>query len=278
MSPVPMNRRAFLLQSAIAAGALTLTALAVEAPPAALASTAAAASRRMRFHGTGFQPMIAAVTLGETLRVESVAARALRLVSAPTAPQRIERLVEAGRTVLLRPRKPGLYLLYDDLTTRFDPQVGQVAARSDSPFFPMPAYAVVLVTDRAGGGVALTGADVNIPDTTMTFQPWAVVCEAATPVRFTNNDMDAHVLAPTPEPQAQRGSFDPLPLPAHGGTGVVRLAEPGLYHYYCPVHARYRPAEYTFEPLRNFGGFPFVMDGVIAVMPAGRRAAPRRRS
>ncbi len=270
MSLAPMNRRTFLLHSAMAAGALTLTALAAETPQAAMASTAAAASMRMRFHGTGFQPMIATVRLGQTLRVESVAARELRLVSAPTAPQHIARRLEAGGSVVLRPRKPGLYLLYDDLTTRFDPQVGQVAARSDSPFFPMPAYAVVLVTDRAGGGLALTGTDVNIPDTTMTFQPWALVCEAATPVRFTNNDMDAHVLMAAPDRQGQRGPFGPLSLPAHGGTATLRLAAPGLYHYYCPLHARYRPAEYTFEPLRSFGGFPFVMDGVIAVMPAGR--------
>ena len=224
----------------------------------------------MLFHGTGFAPMVATVRRGESLQIQSVATRALRLVSAPSAPRSIVRVVGAGRAVSLRLSEPGLYLLYDALTTRFDAGVGQVAARSDSPHFPLPAYAVVLVTDRDGGGLALTAAHINIPDTTMTFQPWQVVCAAGAPVRFTNNDMDAHVVLPAPGATGRHRSFGALALPAHGGTGVLRLARAGLYHYYCPLHARYRPRQYTFEPLKRFGGYPFVMDGVIAILPPTR--------
>ena len=262
MSHVSVNRRGFLVRAALAAGAL-----AARAPAALAAGAATGGVRRVVFHGKGFAPMAAVVRRGESLRIECAAAHPLRLATAPTAPRSIIRAIGAGRALTLRLTEPGLYLFYDALTTLFDPRVGQVAARSGSPYFPIPAYAAVLVTDRDGGGVALTAPQINIPDTTMTFQPWAVVCTAGAPVRFTNNDMDPHVVMPAPGAQGSRPPFGGLPLPAHGGTATLRLERPGLYHYYCPLHARYLPADDTFEPVKTFGGFPFVMDGVIAVMP-----------
>ena len=258
MTDTSMSRRTFLAGTA-ALGA----ALAVQTP-AALARPQRASAVRLRFHGTGFEPMTAVLRRGQMLWIDSVAAQPLQLLSAPSAPQRIARHIGAGRAAALRLEAPGLYLLYDALSTRFDPAVQQVAARRGARHFPLPAYAAVLVTDAEGSGVPLTGADVNIPDTSMTFQPWAVVCRPGTPVHFTNSDMDAHVVVPAPGGPAP---FAALPLPAHGGSATLRLERPGLYHYFCPLHARYRPKEYTFEPLRQFGGFPFVMDGLVAVVP-----------
>ena len=266
MSDVPINRRAFLLQAALAAAACTLGA---RAEPVCAAG-ASARERRMLFHGTGFQPMTAIVRRGEMLRIESVAARMLHLRSAPTAPQPADVRIARGHPVALALSAPGVYLLYDALTTRFDPQFGQVVARADAPHFPLPAYAAVLVTDGAGGAVPLTTTEVTVTDTAMTFQPWSVVCRAGAALRFTNDDMDPHVLMPVPAP-GRHAPFRGVPLPAHGGRATVRLDAPGLYHYYCPLHARYRRAEFTFEPLRTYGSFPFVMDGLIAVLPASGR-------
>lgn len=262
MNDTSISRRTFL-----AGAALLGAALAVETAAAA-ASPGRASAVRVRFHGTGFQPMTAVLRRGQTLWIDSLAAQPLQLLSAPSAPQRIARYIGAGRAAALRLEVPGLYLLYDALSTRFDPAVQQVAARPGSRHFPLPAYAAVLVTDPDGGGVPLTGANVNIPDTSMTFQPWALVCRAGTAVRFTNSDMDAHVVVPVPVlGRGESAPFAALPLPAHGGSGTIRLERPGLYHYYCPLHARYRPKEYTLEPLRQFAGFPFVMDGLVAVVP-----------
>lgn len=262
MYNVSLDRRWFLMRSALAAGALV-----TRVPAAWAAGAATGGVRRMVFHGKGFAPMAAVVRRGELLRIECAAAHPLRLMSAPTAPRSIIRSIGPGQALALRLAEPGLYLFYDALTTLFDPRFGQVAARSGSANFPMPAYAAVLLTDRDGGGVALTAPQVSIPDTTMTFQPWAVVCAAGAPVRFTNNDMDPHVVVPAPGAAGSHPPFGALPLPAHGGTGTVRLERPGLYHYYCPLHARYRPADDTFEPLKTFASFPIVMDGMIAVMP-----------
>lgn len=266
MSDVPINRRAFLLQAAGLAGVCTLAA----AAEPVRAAGASARERRMLFHGTGFQPMTAIVRRGETLRIDSVATRPLHLRSAPTAPQPVEQRIARGQSVALALSAPGVYLLYDALTTHFDPQFGQVVARADAPHFPLPAYAAVLVTDGAGGGVPLTAPEVTIADTAMTFQPWSVVCRAGATLRFTNDDMDPHVLMPVPSP-GRHAPFRGVALPARGGRATLRLDVPGLYHYYCPLHARYRSADFTFEPLRTYGSFPIVMDGLIAVLPASGR-------
>lgn len=250
------------------------------------AQTAAAAKSGLVFHGRGFEPMMSHVLTGESVELISRAGAPLELASAPTAPQKVTRTVAAGGKTSITFAKPGLYLLYDRATTRFDAKVGQVVARKEAPSFPLPAYAAVLVTDRNGRGLTPTTAKINIPDSYMTFEPWAIVVNAGEPVTFTNNDMDTHVAMPAPEPMLMpKGegngealgtglwlenmeSFVPLTLKGGGGHAVITLAQPGLHHYYCPVHAVYSATDYTYAPLKSFGGYPFIMDGVMVVLPS----------
>lgn len=239
------------------------------------------------FHGLGFSPMMSHVIVGEELNIVSVAsANKLKLVSASTAPETINRRLNPGQKTLLRFREPGLYLLYDAISTHFDRRLGRVIARKQSKSFPLPAYLVVLVTNADGGGLKTTNAHVDIPDTFMDFDPWATIVHADEPVRFTNNDMGMHVVMPSPEPMLMPGpesgnarerdklwqqhmdSFAPIALKAHGGRGHVTLTQAGLYHYYCPIHAAYSSTDYTFYPLKDYGGYPLIMDGVIVVLPS----------
>lgn len=237
------------------------------------------------FHGAGFEPMVSHVTAGGRIELISAAAATLHIASAPSAPEHIRHSVAPSGRTALHFTKPGLYLLYDAATTRFDEKVGQVVAKRDAPQFPLPAYAVVLVTTPNGRGLATTSARVHIPDSYMTFQPWAIVVNAGEKISFTNNDQDLHMLMPSPEPMIMPGmgkagahassalwlehmqSFAPITLKGNGGKGVLTISQPGLHHYYCPVHAAYDTTAYTFAPLKSFGGYPFIMDGVIVVMP-----------
>ncbi len=283
MTKAKLTRRHTRYGAVLGAGVIALGALArpsrVFAAPLA-ARQSATTTANVVFRGAGFSPLVSRVVSGETIKITSTARTKLHLVSAPQAPQPVTLTVAAGGRVSLRLTKPGVYLLYDDVTTRFDRRVGQVAARKGSRQYPLPAYAVMVVTNRAGGGIQPTGAHVNIPDTSMTFQPWVTVVKAGTPVTFTNNDMDLHVVTASTEPmitpKSGRGEgplkermspFAPLTLPAHGGSATITLNRPGVYHYYCPVHAAYDEAYHTFQPLKNFGSYPFVMDGVIVVLP-----------
>ncbi len=137
-------------------------------------------------------------------------------------------------------------------------------------------------------GLTPTKPDIVIPDSTMTFTPWTVIVTAGTAIHFDNQDGNMHIAMPAPEPmlmpltlqqpaqsQSSKGlwlekmnAFAPINLPGHGGTGVLTLSQPGVHHYYCPIHAVYDPAARTYAPLKSYGGYPFIMDGVIVVLPS----------
>jgi len=279
-----ISRRHFLKGLGAGAGGIALSGLFVSRTVFAAQSAAkgaAADEADLVFHGHGFDPMISHVITGESIGLASAAGSALKLVSAPDAPEKVSKSLAPGAKVSLSFNKPGLYLLYDETTTRFDAKVGQVVARKSAKQFPLPAYTVVLVTDRYGDGLKPTDGRISIPDSYMTFEPWVTVVHAGDPINFTNNDMDMHVVMPSPEPmlmpkssgsealwQERMNSFAPLTLPGGGGTGVLTLAQPGLHHYYCPVHAAYSSTAYTFYPLKSYGGYPYIMDGVIVVLPS----------
>ena len=254
-------------------------------PAASAKPTKEPAKSDVVFHGTGFEPMTMHIVAGETIDVSSVAPSTLKLTSAPDAPAKILETIAPKGKASIRFDKPGLYLLYDAETTRFDKKVGQVVADKSSMQFPMPAYAIVLVTTANGRGLDTTGSHINIPDSSMTFRPWSIVVDAGQEVTFVNNDMDMHIVIPSTEPMIMKEfrvatrqlsqrlwldkmeSFAPITLKGGGGKGVLTLSQPGLHHYFCPVHAAYNASAYTFAPFKSYGGYPFIMDGVIVVLP-----------
>ncbi|AOV15719.1 hypothetical protein BJI67_00390 [Acidihalobacter aeolianus] len=278
-----INRRKFL--SGIGAGIGSMAISSLVPSRQVLAADTAATQSSVVFHGHGFYPMMSHVITGAVLELESVSNEILKLISAPSTPEKINLTLAPKDKAHLRFNKPGLYLLYNGITTRFDTKVGQVAARKESRQFPMPAYMVILVTDRHGGGLNPTARRVTIPDSYMTFEPWACVVRANESVTFTNKDMDTHIVMPSPEPmlmpkhkfgeadmedklwQQRMNSISPITLNSRGGAGTLTLKQPGLHHYYCPIHVAYSATDYTFYPLKSYGGYPFIMDGVIVVLP-----------
>lgn len=280
-----ISRRTVLQRVGIGAGGLAIAgAIGATKSIASEQASSTLPQTDIVFHGAGFAPMVAHLVVGESVTIASAADSELQLASAPDAPEKIADKVKAHGNLKLKFDKPGLYLLYDDATTYFDDKVKQVAARKSAKNFPLPAYMIVLVTDQNGRGLKTTGATIDIPDSYMTFEPWAIVVNAGDPITFVNNDMDLHIVMPASEPmlmprsgsseklsaslwQEQMNSFEPITLTGHGGKGILTLAQPGLHHYLCPVHAAYNPTAYTFAPLKSYGGYPFIMDGVIVVLP-----------
>jgi hypothetical protein len=45
------------------------------------------------------------------------------------------------------------------------------------------------------------------------------------------------------------------------------LNKPGVYHYYCSIHAFFSAENSTYGPHKSFGGCPYVQDGLIVVLP-----------
>ena len=119
-----------LIKSAIVGTA----ALSTMSPSVALAKAQMLEDKGLVFRGQGFQPMILKLVAGESLPIVNRGSQRLSLVSAPGAPEPVKEQLEAGGKKHLTWTKPGIYLLYDDQTARFDSKVGQVVARNTSPY------------------------------------------------------------------------------------------------------------------------------------------------
>lgn len=277
--------RQFSRRNLIKSALMGSAALSTMTPALALANAKKPGREGLVFQGEGFQPMILKLVAGQSLPIVNQGDKRLSLVSAPGSPESVKAKVDSGGKKHIKWTKPGIYLLYDERTTRFDSKVGQVVARKASPYFPLPAYAAVVITNEHGGGIPFSGkAQIDIPDSSMTFEPWALVVKAGTPIQFVNNDMDLHIAMPSAEPMLmpdrkegadgnklwleKMQAFAPVNLPGNGGKGVVTLGTPGVYHFYCPIHAAYNATASTYAPLKSYGGYPFIMDGLIVVEPA----------
>jgi plastocyanin len=283
---INLSRRRFLSHAAIG-GLLTAAAPLTPRMAQAGGNNTRAKPTGVSFFGAGFYPMVAHVVAGTTLRFSNRGAQTLSMASAPHAPAKLGASVAANDDANVHFPKPGIYLIYDDSTTRFDGDVGQVVARKSSASYPRPAYAIVVATDKRGLGLEPQKPEVVIPESTMTFRPWSLVVTAGEAIHFDNEDGDMHVAMPASEPMlmplsAHRESgpegeaglwlekmnaFAPMKLPGNGGRATLTLSQPGVHHYFCPVHAVYDAQARTFAPLRSYGGYPFIMDGVIVVLP-----------
>ncbi|GEM_PF-4128430 len=267
------------------------------------AATASAGAGVIRYTGTGFAPMGAVVRTGTPLRIVNASDRVLDLVRVSPRGRVLGTLrVPVHRGAALRPTRLGVEVLYDATTTAFGGlrigglAVDQPRAQRRSPEFPIPAYAVIAVTGKNGGGVPVSGTGaIGVSASSMTFRPWILVAQTGTAIEFVNHDGMLHAVAPAPYPVLhdehgrifeRRGRFQRFYLYPGGGKEFLTLSAPGLYHCFCPLHAT--PAAHTFVPCGSYGrqglwvvdpghlrgrlcrgyaGFPYVMDGWILVVP-----------
>ena len=70
------------------------------------------------------------------------------------------------------------------------------------------------------------------------FKPGRTEVEAGTRLTWTNQDDITHTVT-SGTPEQRDGRFE-LPLDGRGATGSVRLAEPGVYPYFCSRHPSMR--------------------------------------
>ena len=212
-----------------------------------------------------FGPVVAVVQTGATVTWTNQDATAHSVVAYPKAPAAFDVTVAPGNTGSVTFTKPGVYRYYSKQDASYDAKLNAVKANADSPAFPSPMRGVVLVLGQNDSLAANASDTVTIPDTSMMFEPWAITVKAGTKVTWTNNDGDMHVAATVPGMAA--ATMPTLSLPGDGGTASHTFTQPGVYYYYCPVHADWSASKDTMVPLKSYGSYPYVMDGIIIVTP-----------
>ena len=174
-----------------------------------------------------------------------------------------------------------------------------VGHKIGSKAFSAPAYGIVAVTDANGGGIPLSSSygPMEVPDTstltgkhhrafmnhanwmevpggTMTFKPWVLTVKAGQAIQVYNEDGMTHGFFPGTYPvmyddhghiTSYRSDFQGFVLHKNGGHRSITFDRPGIYHILCPIHSY--AWEHTYKSHRFYGGYPYVMDAVVVVVP-----------
>src|SRR5574337_39288 len=101
---------------------------------------------------------------------------------------------------------------------------------------------------------------VVIPGTDR-FSPFALTINQGDTVRWVNNDTDEHVVVTVPDAPE---TFS-LPVQGGGKSATHTFQIPGVYYYYCSIHARYDDKAGQVAALKMASDPTMPMAGVIYV-------------
>lgn len=259
--PRTAPRRAATLATALAAALIASAALAASTFTIPKAENTNAIAMR----GDLFGPVVAVVTAGDTVTWTNQDATTHSVVAYPAQPASFDATVAPGKTGTVTFTKPGIYRYYSKQDASYDANLNAVKANADGPAFPSPMRGVIVVLGKDGTLPTSGSNAITIPEDSMMFEPWDLTVKAGTTVTWTNEDGDMHVASPVPDYVTQ--TFPTLSLPGSGGTASHTFDQPGVYYYYCAVHARWDAGTGTMVPLTSYGSYPYVQDGIIVVTP-----------
>jgi plastocyanin len=221
--------------------------------------------------GDYFSPAALTVNSGDTVTFKNQDSDPHTITSVPgSSPGGLNLTLKPGDSQQYSFSTPGLYWYYCTVHAKFDAATGQVAALStvDNPSEPMEGFILVLAT-----AAAPASANVNIPTGTTnndSFKPLVTTVQAGEVVAFSNQDTDLHVVQGVPGNTPAEMN---LQLPS-GSSSQVTLSTPGLYWYYCSVHADWDAKTGQISAHADVDQPTEPMMGVIAVMPAAQISTP----
>jgi plastocyanin len=167
-----------------------------------------------------------------------------------------------GEARRMTPVRAGVYDLYGADAATFDPILGRVVANRGEPPYPIPMEQILVVMGPGFAPAPKKGATVIAPGDV--FQPYVTVVRAGSTVTFRNEDTDPHIVAAAPNSANRLPKTVVLP---GGGSASLTFPTPGVFQYYCSLHATYRAAYQRAAAIRRSDRYPTAMDGVVVVVP-----------
>lgn len=226
----------------------------------------AASSTTITMPADRFAPFAQTVSVGDTVTWQNKDTDLHTVVSVPAnAPDALNLTVKPGNSATFTFAKPGLYWYYCNLHATWDPDSGQVKALPtvDNPAEPMEGTILVL-----GTGQASAPAPVVAPGDT--FTPFVTTVTTGSTVSWQNKDTDLHTVTSVPGNAPAPISFN---LKA-GSSASMTFTEPGLYWFYCTLHATWDADSGQVEANSTSDEPSEPMMGVIAVLAAPAAATP----
>ena len=244
-----------LVIATVMASAIWVGAGSSAAPARAAVGTAAITMPADRF-----VPFAQTVNVGDTVSWQNKDGDLHTVVTVPgNAPEALNLTVKPAATATFTFTKPGLYWYYCNLHATWDAGSNQVKAMStvDDPSQPMEGTILVL-----GAGSAAAPAQVVTPGDA--FSPFVTTVTAGSTVTWKNTDADIHTVTSAPG-----NAPAPIALTLKpGASGSMTFTTPGLYWYYCNLHATWdaETAQVSANATSDEPSEP--MMGVVAVLSA----------
>lgn len=178
-------------------------------------------------------------------------------------PQAIRLSVAAGKIISFAFTRPGLYIYADPTQASWNGTDQRVSAHRGVPNYPLAMEGVIWVQGPLAGLSSST--TVTIPGRDM-FSPAVVALSPGGTVTWRNADRDEHIVAPVPGWQAPINpvTFSPLILTGES-TRQRTFSTPGLYYYYCPIHASIQHTWKRAQAHKDASEAPIPMAGLLLV-------------
>ncbi len=222
-------------------------------------------TNRVAITNNTFGPVVNVIHAGDTVTWANKDASEHKLVSFPNAPQSFNVDLQSNQNGTHKFTQPGVYRYYGKDSATYSKKMSDVEALKQSQAYPVPMRGVIVVLKKDNTLPASDSAKIDIPDSTMAFTPWNVTVNEGTTVKWSNHDDMPHMVATVPGYASKQTKT--LTLKKANGSGQLTFDQPGVYYYYCPMHAKWNTKTGQMTPQKSYGSFPFVMDGLIVVNP-----------
>lgn len=222
------------------------------------AVTSQAATYTVTSPGDYFMPRTLSVNVGDTVIFNNTDTDAHTIISVPDAPDQIELALESGKQGSFTFTKPGIYHYYCSLHAGYDADTTMIKAVTTADVFPAAMEGVIVVN---GAGFT-AGNSVTVTTPGDLFTPYAAVVKAGGTVTFNNTDTDVHTV------QTVAGAPEAVTLEIKGGDkATFTFTKPGVYEYYCTVHAAWDDTLKEAKAVKTADIYPESMAGYIIVLP-----------
>ncbi len=186
-------------------------------------------------------------------------------------PEPFSLTVAAGHTASFTLTKPGIYDYFDNTQAKWDTTDHRVAANKGVPNFPLAMEGVIWVQGPLSG-LPSTATNV-IPGKDDFTTDFIAITQGGT-VSWHNSDTDVHYVGlvvgwSTPINPVDmgdnklKGTHD---APPQGETKTITYTTPGLYYYYCRVHADPNSQWHRAQAHKDASEFPIPMEGFVLVV------------
>lgn len=221
-----------------------------------------------------FRPFLLAIQPGTRVSWQNEDSVAHTIVTTATNtavlnPQALRLSVAAGKTVSYALTRPGLYDYFDPTQANWNSTDQRVSARQEVPHYPMAMEGMLWVQGPLSG--LSSPVTIIIPGRDL-FSQYAIALPQGGTAIWQNADQDEHRIAFVPGWQAPINPVNPGTLilkgrqtQPDGGRGRLTFTTPGLYYYYCPLHASIQSTWKRAQAFKDASEAPIPMEGFILV-------------